>query len=412
VIEQVGHYQIERLLGEGTFAHVYRAVDQKLERAVALKLLKPFWLSDPQAIARFITEAKTMARLHHPHIVAVYDVDQAEGQVYMAQFLVEGETLAARLARRPIPWPQTLALLQGIAAALDAAHAQGIVHRDVKPQNILLDRADRPYLSDFGLVRAAEGSASISASASLAGTGHYIAPELWDNQPATPASDVYALSCVIYEMLSGNILFEGSSMMAVLKKHTDGPQLPAKWPAGVPAGLTAALKKGLAKDPTGRFSAAGELAAALSDLASNRATAPAQPQTGPEQAPAENRADRPTEAAVRPFNILRSALYGGISLILLYFALLLMAAPTANTIFGGISLPLMYVGIFGTLGGVLAASKISASGRNVIIGSVAWFISFIVLGLIGFGLGVIATIGIIASWAWVKLLNWLFHRGG
>ncbi len=269
--QQLGRYVIEDLLGEGAFAWVYRAKDADLDRAVALKVLKPAWLSDPQALSRFKQEAKTMARLHHPHIATIYEVGQAEGQVYLAQFLVEGETLAARLARGgALPWPKILDILRPVASALDYAHSQGIVHRDIKPSNILLDKNDHPYLGDFGLVRAAEGSASLSASvAGVKGTGAYIPPEVWEGAAATPASDVYALSCVVFEMLTGEVLFEGSSMMAVMRKHDKGPEFPAAWPPGVPAGVTEVLQRGLAKEPTKRIQSVGELVTALAALSAS-----------------------------------------------------------------------------------------------------------------------------------------------
>jgi serine/threonine protein kinase len=177
---QLAHYQIKDLLGEGTFASVYRAFDQKFEREVAIKILKPVWLSDPQAVKRFKREAKTMAQLRHPHIVDVYDVGEAGGQIYLSQFFVQGQTLATRLKRGPLVWSEMLVVLHAIASALDYAHSQGIVHRDIKPSNILIDQKGQAYLGDFGLVRAAEGSVALSTtSGGLIGTPAYMAPEQW-----------------------------------------------------------------------------------------------------------------------------------------------------------------------------------------------------------------------------------------
>jgi len=269
MLDKLGKYQIEDLLGEGSFARVYRATDTDLDRAVALKVLKTDWLSNAQALNRFKQEAKTMARLHHPHIATIFEVGQAEGQVYLAQFLVEGESLAARLARAgALPWPQMLAILQPVAAALDYAHGQGLVHRDIKPSNILLDKADRPYLSDFGLVRAAAGSTALSSSSGgMIGTPGYMAPEQWRGQPVTPATDVYALSCVTVEMLTGQILFGGSSAPEVMTKHVlDEPNFPTQWPPGVPGQVNPVLQRGLAKEPAQRIQHAGELATALAGL--------------------------------------------------------------------------------------------------------------------------------------------------
>jgi serine/threonine protein kinase len=266
--KKVGRYIIEEQLGEGSFAYVYRALDPELERHVALKVLKPAWLSDPAAVARFKQEARTIAKLDkNPHIAVVYEVGEDKGQVYLAQLLVAGETLAARLTRGPLAWSEALDILRPIASALDYAHNQGVIHRDIKPSNILLDEAGQPYLSDFGLVRAVEGSVSLSASVGdVKGTVAYIAPEVWNAEEPTLATDVYALSCVLFEMLTGTVLFAGSSMMAVMRKHDRGPQFPEKWPEGVPEGVTGVLQRGLAADPKERISSAGELSTALMNL--------------------------------------------------------------------------------------------------------------------------------------------------
>jgi serine/threonine protein kinase len=266
--QKLGRYTIEEPLGEGSFAWVYRAFDQKLRRYVALKVLKPMWLNDSSAMRRFEQEATTMANLHHPHIAEIYDVDETEGQVYLAQFLVEGETLAHRLTQGALSWTETLAILKGMAAALDYAHGQGIIHRDIKPANILLDQDGRPYLSDFGLIRAAEGSVAISSSSGgMVGTASYMAPEQWRGQAATPATDVYALTCVAVEMLTGKRLFDAPSSAAIMTKHVmDPPEFPAQWPPDVPEEVTAVLQRGLAKDPAERIGSAGELISALETL--------------------------------------------------------------------------------------------------------------------------------------------------
>ncbi|MEM7346013.1 MAG: SUMF1/EgtB/PvdO family nonheme iron enzyme [Chloroflexota bacterium] len=266
--QQLEQYQIEVLLGEGTFAKVYRAFDQKLERAVALKILKPIWLEDQEAVGRFKAEAKTMARLRHPHIVDVYDVGEAQGQLYLAQLLVEGETLADRITRGPLSWEETLALSQDVAQALDYAHEQGVIHRDVKPSNILLDKSGRAYLGDFGLMRAAEGSTVLSSSSGgMIGTPAYMAPEQWQGQSPSPATDIYALSCVITEILTGRPLFDAPTPPAVMTQHMlDGPQFPDPWPAGTPTGVSQVLQQGLAPEMSNRLSQASDLVTALKGL--------------------------------------------------------------------------------------------------------------------------------------------------
>jgi serine/threonine protein kinase len=264
--QKLSVYRIEDLIGEGSFARVYRAFDEKLERFVALKVLKPEWLTDPQTIARFKHEAKTMANLHHAHIVDVYDVGEADGYFYLAQRFIEGETLANRLTNGTLTWDEVVKIATRIGSALDYAHEHDIIHRDVKPQNILLDKKNWPYLTDFGLVRAVEGSIAGSAAMSMVGTAHYMASELWDGKNAVPASDIYALSCVVYEMITGKVLFEGSSPMQVMRKHDQGPKFPETWLKNVPAGVTDVLQRGLAKDPAERVSSAGDLARQLAAL--------------------------------------------------------------------------------------------------------------------------------------------------
>ena len=267
--QQLGKYEIGEKLGEGSFARVYRARDVALNRDVALKILIPAWLADPTAVERFKEEAQTMARLERSaHIATIYEVGEANGQIFLAQLLLEGGTIADRLKQGPIPWAETLDVLGDVAAALDYAHDRDIIHRDIKPSNILLDTQGQAYLADFGLVRAAEGSASLSRSVGgVKGTASYIAPEVWEELAVSPATDIYALTCVVFEMLTGNILFDGTSMMAILNKHNNGPRFPAMWPRGVPSDIDAVLRKGLARDPKARFGRANELLIALKEVA-------------------------------------------------------------------------------------------------------------------------------------------------
>ncbi|MBN1219621.1 MAG: protein kinase [Anaerolineae bacterium] len=264
--QQLAYYEIQELLGEGSFAWVYRAFDTRLDRPVALKILKPMWMSDRQAVQRLKQEAKTMAKMHHPNIIDVYDVGETESYLYVAQFLVEGENLAERISKGPFNWDEMLEVVQDISAALDYAHSLGMIHRDIKPTNILLDVNQKPYLGDFGLVRIVEESTCLSTSTAMVGTARYVAPEIWDGKAATPATDIYALSCVVYEMLTGKVLFEGSSVMAVIKKHVDGPTFSESWPPGIPNGLTAVLQRGLARNVTQRISNAKELLSSLAGL--------------------------------------------------------------------------------------------------------------------------------------------------
>jgi Tol biopolymer transport system component len=273
--QSLGKYRLLAELGRGGFATVYRALDTTLDRQVALKVLDPLLLRDPAWVTRFQREAKAVARLKHPHIVTIYEIGEAAGQVFIAMELIEGAALDRLIAQRGrLPWPETLDILAQVADALDDAHSQGIIHRDLKPANILLDPRLGAVLTDFGFARlVGESSLSVSLSGGVVGTPAYIAPEVWRDQGAGPATDLYALACIAYEMLQGQLLFPGTTPAAVMTKHViDGPQLPARWPPGVPAGVAQVLSKALAREPAQRYANAGEMVAAL-----RRAAAPGGP---------------------------------------------------------------------------------------------------------------------------------------
>jgi alpha-glucoside transport system substrate-binding protein len=268
--QSLGRYTIHAELGKGGFATVYRATDTILERDVALKILKPGWTDDAKAVERFMREAKQASRLKHANIVTIFDVGQAEGRLFIAMELVRGRSLQQIITDDgALPWTRVLAILEQSAAALDYAHAEGLVHRDIKPANIILDEskpgsAVHVVLTDFGLVRGAEqASLSMGTTGGLLGTPEYIPPEVWDGEPATKASDIYALGCVAFYLLTGKVLFSATTPMAVLKRHAEGPVFPEQWPSGVPAEAGAVLRRALAKDPTQRQASAAELAAEL-----------------------------------------------------------------------------------------------------------------------------------------------------
>ena len=273
-LQTLGRYTIRAELGRGGFATVYRALDTTLEREVALKVLKPGWTDDPRAVERFMREARLVARLKHPNIVTIHDVGQVEGRLFIAMELVPGRSLQRVVAEDgPLPWEGALAILEQTASALDYAHRQGLVHRDVKPANIILDESEpgenlHAALTDFGLVRGPEqASLSSGSTGGVVGTPEYIAPEIWDAQPATAASDIYALACVAHFMLTGQALFAAATPMAVLKRHMEGPILPKQWPASVPDGITEVLRQALGRAPGQRPRTAGEMVARLQECA-------------------------------------------------------------------------------------------------------------------------------------------------
>lgn len=272
-MQQLGKYKIVEEVGYGGYATVYRAADRTLDREVALKVLKPQLLADNIFVQRFEQEARTLAQLRHPNIVTVFEVGQAEGRLFIAMEFARGGSLADLIAaRKQISWSETLLLLDPVCKALDHAHEQDVVHRDLKPSNILLDDG-APMISDFGFARIlGRSSVSLSMSGGIVGTPGYIAPEVWEYNKATPATDIYALGCVVYELLTGDVLFTGETPMQIMRAHDRGPQFPEQWPDDVPAGIDAVLQKALDPEPAERHSDAQSFLYALKDAEEQVAT--------------------------------------------------------------------------------------------------------------------------------------------
>jgi serine/threonine protein kinase len=280
--EKLNRYEIVEEIGQGGFATVYRALDTELDRSVALKELKPFLLQDEGWVRRFRREAKAIARLDHPRIVAVYDVGESDDRLFIVMRLVDGPSLEELIVERGrLIWDEAVQYMAALAEGLDYAHNQGVLHRDLKPANILMDPERGPQLTDFGLAKlAGEHSLSMSASGSVVGTPHYIAPEVWEGQSATTKADIYALGCILYEMITGEKVFKGETPPAVMMAHFKPLELPPRWPEGVPAGLSEVLKTALATQPARRYANAVTLVDDLITLAEDRpvAVTPAPPE--------------------------------------------------------------------------------------------------------------------------------------
>ena len=257
-----GPYRILGPLGRGAMAFVYRAHDPALERDVALKLLPAEFLHEREFAERFRQEARIAGRLEHPHIVPVHAFGIEKGGPWMAMRLVPGGSLAERLRRGPLAPRLAAALLRDVASALDYAHERGIVHRDVKPANVLLDGAGRGYLADFGIARILEGSAITSASGMVQGTPAYMAPEQATGHKVDRFADVYSLGVVAFECLTGRVPYRGTSPVAILMKHIHEP-VPEASPAEAAPAIAAVLRRCLAKSPADRWPSAGAFAAAL-----------------------------------------------------------------------------------------------------------------------------------------------------
>ena len=251
-MKQLGKYEIVDLIGSGAYAEVYKAVDTVLRRTVALKLLKLSLLSDDEAVARFLQEAQTAANLIHPHIAWVWDLGELDGRYYLAMRYIDGQPLDRVLKTKgQLSWDETTKYISQISDALTFAHAGSLVHRDIKPQNIMISPKDGAVLTDFGLVRAMEAGSIGTRTGALMGTPAYMAPEIWQGEPAGPAADQYSLACVLVEMLTGRPLFAGPTPPAVMRQHLlEGPRLPETLR---PAWLTNVIRRALAQDPADRF---------------------------------------------------------------------------------------------------------------------------------------------------------------
>ena len=247
-----GRYRLVELLGQGGMATIYRARDAQLDRDVAVKLLRPEFGQDPDFLARFRDEAKAAASLSHPNIVAVFDFGEEESGPYIVMELVEGEDLGSILrGNGPLAPRQAARVSAETAKALQAAHIRGIVHRDVKPSNILVGRDGRIKVADFGIARALN-EAQITLPGTTMGSVHYFSPEQARGEPATVASDIYALGIVLFETLTGQRPFSGDGAAAVaLARLTTTPPRPSALRAGVPPELDAIVTKAMALDPGG-----------------------------------------------------------------------------------------------------------------------------------------------------------------
>jgi serine/threonine-protein kinase len=266
-----GRYRVIRKLGTGGMANVYLAEDQELGRRVAIKLLDERHAQDEQFVERFRREAESAAGLSHPNVVSIYDRGEAEGTYYIAMEYLEGKTLKELiLARGPTPVRVAIDYTRQILSALEFAHRAGIVHRDIKPHNVVVAPDGRLKVTDFGIARS--GSSQMTEAGSIIGTAQYLSPEQAQGKPVHPSSDLYSVGVVLYEMLTGTVPFTGETALEIAMKHLNTvPEPPsAKRPPGigeVPHELDSVVLRALAKDPADRYESAREMDADLARVA-------------------------------------------------------------------------------------------------------------------------------------------------
>ncbi len=258
-----GPYVLLREIGRGGMGVVYEAQQKGLDRAVAVKMILAGNLASPEAVRRFQAEARAAARLRHSNIVHIHDVGQLHGQDYFAMEYIDGQSLAQRIAQRPVEPREAVRLTAMVARAVEHLHRQGIVHRDLKPSNILLDSDDQPYVTDFGLAKVFTGGSDMTATGVIAGTPSYMAPEQASGHRASigPATDVYSLGAILYELLTGMPPFRAETPLDTLMEVlSNDPTMPRKLNARIPRGLELICLKCLAKEPDERYASAAALA--------------------------------------------------------------------------------------------------------------------------------------------------------
>jgi tRNA A-37 threonylcarbamoyl transferase component Bud32 len=262
-----GRYRLEARIGAGGMSTVYRATDETLQRQVAIKLMNREIASDSDQLERFRREARAVAQLSHPHIVGVIDYGEDDSRPYIVFEYVEGETLKERIRRTGrLPTTEAVAYAIEIARALGVAHARHIVHRDVKPQNVLIDEEGRAKVTDFGIARTLDEE-GLTADGRVLGTTDYVSPEQALGRPVTGQSDLYSLGVVLYEMLTGEVPFKGENQVAVAMKHVreELPDVQAKRPE-VSSALAAIVDTATAKRVEDRYADDAELVADLEDV--------------------------------------------------------------------------------------------------------------------------------------------------
>ena len=305
--QTIGVYQIESMLGMGGMATVYRAYHPALDRYVALKMMHPLFQQDEGFLSRFTREARIVAKLEHPNIVPIYDFNENNGQPYLVMKYIDGKTLKQVMDNSPPNLQRILQIMRQVANALDYAHQRGVLHRDVKPSNVLLSHDDQIYLTDFGLARLVQAGDSSMSAGMIVGTPNYISPEQAFGEAEVGAeSDLYSLAVMLYEMVVGQLPFVANSAMATIHKHIyEVPPLPSSINNELPSLLDGVMLKGLEKAPADRYQRASDLAQAFEhaiEASGLRALSPDRRQIKRNNRQTVSTVNAPSVPPAQPFN--------------------------------------------------------------------------------------------------------------
>ncbi|HVF24650.1 MAG TPA: transporter substrate-binding domain-containing protein [Anaerolineales bacterium] len=268
----LGQYQVIKPIGQGGMAKIYLAYQPSVRREVAIKVMSSPLQQSANSIKRFAQEVEVIAHLQHPQIIPVYDFGELDDQIYIVMAYLRGGTLADRIdkASNGLPDQEVIRLLDLIAEGLDYAHVKGIVHRDLKPNNILMDESSHPYIADFGLAKLTQGKIELT-NTMMTGTAAYMAPEISQSGKSTKRADIYAIGIILFEMLTGQLPFQGETPYKMLSAHIHHP-VPKihKFRPDLPEAIQPVMDKVLSKDPVSRFATTGELANAFKNAMNSR----------------------------------------------------------------------------------------------------------------------------------------------
>lgn len=268
--QTLGQYEIGQQLGKGGMATVYLARQTSIGRTVALKIMPAYFMHDPSFLQRFEREVQVIAKLQHPRILPVYDYGELEGRPYLVMAYMSGGTIADRIKDGPLPLDEVIRIVEQIAEGLDHAHRKGVIHRDFKPSNVLLDENGNAHLADFGIAKVSESTVQLTGSG-IVGTPAYMAPEMANQGIVTPSIDIYALGITIYEMLTGQFPYSGDTPLRVMMAHATAPIPNVRdLNPDCPPAVANVVRKAMAKNPDERYATAGEMAVALRAAAEGR----------------------------------------------------------------------------------------------------------------------------------------------